>query len=79
MKLKLNDLLLVSFLILISLVLKEIQFVAIIIAVLLIFSGIRMDSGIKNLVYLAVATIPFVPFFVFFVFYIPFVIFGTIF
>lgn len=79
MKIKLNDLLIISFLILISFVLKEIQFVSIIIAVLLIFFGAKIDSGIKNLAYLAIATIPFVPFFIFFIFYIPFIIFGTIF
>lgn len=79
MKIKLNDLLIIIFLILISFVLKQVQFVPLIISVLVIFFAQRLDSGIKNLIYIAIATIPFLPFFVFFVFYIPFVIFGTIF
>ena len=78
MKIKLNDLLLISFLILISFILKEVQFIPIAIAALLILFGSKIDPGLKNLIYVVTATIPFVPFFIFFVFYLPFVIFGSV-
>src|SRR3989338_2650668 len=79
MKIKQNDLLIVLFLVLISVVLKKIQFIPLAAALAVIFFGGKIDSGIKNLIYVAIATLPLIPFFIFFIFYIPFVIFGTIF
>lgn len=78
MKIKLNDILIIAFLVLISLVLKQIQFVPIIIALLFVVLGSKIDNGIKNLIYIGIATTPFIPFFIFFIFYIPFIVFGTI-
>ena len=79
MKIKLNDLLIVLFLVLISFVLKKLQLIPLASAIAVIFFGEKIDSGIKNLIYAAIATLPLIPFFIFFIFYIPFVIFGTIF
>src|SRR3989338_3984581 len=78
MKIKLNDLLIVIYLILLSLVLKEFLYVPLGIAVLVFLLGSRLEPGIKNLIYISIATLPFIPFFVFFVFYIPFLVFGTV-
>jgi len=78
MKIKLNDLLIVIYLILLSIVLKEFLYIPLSIAVLVFLLGSRLEPGIKNLIYISIATLPFIPFFVFFIFYIPFLVFGTV-
>ena len=78
MKIKLNDLLIVAYLILLSLVLKSFLYIPLAIAVLVVVFGSKLEPGIKNLIYVAIATLPFPPFFVFFIFYIPFLVFGTV-
>lgn len=78
MKIRLNDLLIIAFLVLISFITKKIEFIPIIIAIILMVFGDRIDNGIKNLIYIAIATIPFLPFFLFFIFYLPFVVFGSL-
>ena len=78
MKIKLNDLLIISFLILVSLIIKEVQFAPIVITLLFIVFGDKIDPGIKNLAYVAIATIPFIPFFIFFLFYLLFIVIGSL-
>ena len=79
MRVKLNDLLILAYLILLSLVLKSFLYIPLSIAILVILFGSKLDNGIKNLIYISIATLPFPPFFVFFIFYIPFLVFGTLF
>src|SRR3989338_8929213 len=78
MKVKLNDILIIAYLILLSAVLKEILYIPLGIAALVFLLGQKLEPGIKNLIYISVATLPFPPFFVFFIFYIPFLLFGTV-
>ena len=78
MKIRLNDLVIIVFLVLISFVIKKVQLIPLIIAALAMVLGSRLDSGNKNLIYVAIATMPFIPFFVFFLFYLLFIVFGTI-
>src|SRR3989338_662148 len=78
MKVKLNDILIIAYLILLSLVLKELLYIPLGIAILVFLLGQKLEPGIKNLIYISIATLPFPPFFVFFIFYIPFLVFGTV-
>ena len=78
MKIRLNDILIIAYLVLLSAVLKEFLYLPLGIAVLVFLLGAKLDPGIKNLIYISIATLPFVPFFVFFIFYIPFLVFGTV-
>ena len=76
LSLKLNHVLLFVYLFLISLVLKEIQYVALIFAVLLFFFDKYIHSDLRNLVYVLVSLVPFLPLFVIFVIYLPYMVFG---
>jgi len=78
MKIKLNDILIIAYLLLLSIVLKEFFYIPLGIAVLVFLFGAKLDPGIKNLIYISIATLPFIPFFIFFIFYIPFLVFGTV-
>ena len=78
MKIRLNDLLIVLYFLLLSLVLKNFLYIPLSIAVLLIIFGDKLDAGIKNLIYVGLAMLPFIPFFIFFIFYLPFIVFGTV-
>src|SRR3989344_1865677 len=78
MKVKLNDILIIAYLILLSAVLKEILYIPLGIAALVFLLVQKLEPGIKNLIYISIATLPFPPFFVFFIFYVPFLVFGTV-
>ena len=59
MKIKVNGILLIAYLIAIFFVTKKFEFIAIGAAILLIFFESRIKDGIKNLLYIIVALLPF--------------------
>ena len=79
MKLKLNDIIIVLYFLLLSLVLKDFLYIPLGLAVLVFIFGERLDPGLKNLVYVSLATLPFLPFFVYWAFYLLFIVFGILF
>jgi hypothetical protein len=78
MKIKINGILLIAYLIAISFVTKKIEFLAIGAAVLLIFFGSKIKEEIKNLLYIIAALLPFPSFLAIFLMYIPFSAFGIL-
>lgn len=78
MKIKINDFLIILYFLLLSFVLKDFYYIPLGIAILIVLFAQKLEPGIKNLIYIFLATTPFMPFFVFFIFYIPFIVFGTI-
>jgi len=79
MKLKLNGILLIAYLIAISFVTKRIEFIAIGAALLLFIFDNKIKEELKNLLYILVALIPFPPFLALFLIYLPFSSFGLVF
>ncbi len=78
MKITLNDILALAFVILLSLVLKKFLLIPLVAIAIVYLLGKDLDSCHKNLAYLAAMMIPFLPFLVFFLFYLPFTIFGIL-
>ncbi len=78
MNLKLNSILAIIFLVILSIALKQLFPVSTAILALIILFGNRVDEHTKNLLLIIICTLPFLPFFVFFLFYLPFIVFGSL-
>ena len=79
MKLKINFILLVVYLIGISFILKKVEWLPLLIAFAIFAFGEKISNDIKNLLYIIAALIPFLPFLYIFLIYLPFSAFGIVF
>ena len=79
MKLKINIILLIAYLLGISLILKKLEWLPLLIASLLFAFDKKISDDIKNLLYVLVALAPFLPFLWIFLVYLPFSAFGIVF
>jgi len=75
---KLNQIILFVYLILVSIVLKEVQYIALLLALILVFIDKYLPADFKNLLYVLVALVPFLPLLIIFVIYLPFLVFGLL-
>lgn len=78
MKLNINSIGLLAYLALVSIILKEILYIPIFIAVLAIFLRDYLPRELENISYLLIALSPFLPVLAIFVFYLPLAVYGLL-
>ena len=78
MKIKINQILLLAYILLLSIILKQVLYVSLILAVAFILLA-KFAPDFENLLYLLALLSPFLPVLYIFIFYLPFVIYGYLF
>lgn len=76
MKLRINSIGLLAYLALVSIILKEILYIPIFIAVLAVFLRSYIPNELENMLYLLIALSPFLPVLAIFAFYLPLAVYG---